>query len=229
LTLTPDRLALYNFAYIPRLKPQQKLIEISDLPESDEKLFLFADATEAFLDAGYEYIGMDHFAKPEDELSKARIEGTLQRNFQGYSTRADCNLLGLGMSAISHINGTFSQNEKSLDQYYQKLDLGNLPVRAGLAMSFDDSVREHVIMRLMCDLRLDKRTVSYLFDITFDDYFTSSIDQLCQFETDGLVILTPNSIEITSKGRFFIRNIAMCFDAYLEKEPKHQPQFSRTL
>jgi oxygen-independent coproporphyrinogen III oxidase len=229
LAFNPDRLALYNFAYVPWLKPHQKLINIGDLPESDEKLQLFAYATQAFLEAGYEYIGMDHFAKPDDELALAREEGTLQRNFQGYSTRAGRDLLGIGMSAISHIGSHFSQNAKALDEYYDKLNKGLLPISAGLEMSFDDRVRKYTIMQLMCDLRVDKNEVKNRFRIDFDESFAEALEALQQLEADGLVILTPNSIIVTERGRFFIRNIAMCFDAYFGKQSDHKPTFSKTI
>lgn len=229
LLLDPDRLALYNFAFVPWLKPQQQLIHIEDLPESKEKLGLFVDATTRFLDAGYEYIGMDHFAKSGDELSHARNEGTLQRNFQGYSTLAGCDLVGLGMSSISHIGNSFSQNAKELPTYYQKLDNAEFPVFAGLEMTQDDIIREYVIIRLMCDLKLDKIKISRKFGINFDHYFSSSFYQFEPLAEDGLLVDTPQAIIITEKGRFFIRNIAMCFDAYLKVPKESVPVFSRTL
>lgn len=229
LLLKPDRLALYNFAFVPWLKPQQKLIHIEDLPESEEKLLLFADATNRFLESGYEYIGMDHFAKPDDELAKARDEGTLQRNFQGYSTRAGKDLVGLGMSAISHIGGAFSQNAKDLPSYYEKLRHEEFPVVSGLDMTDDDLIREYVIMRLMCDLKIDKVQIDKKFGIDFDRYFSSSLQEMAALESDGLVIGTPSAIIITKKGRFFLRNIAMCFDAYLSKSVADKPVFSKTL
>ena len=229
LLFKPERLALYNFAYVPWLKPQQKLIHIEDLPESEEKLQLFADATNTFLKAGYEYIGMDHFAKPDDELAKAREDGTLQRNFQGYSTRAGCDLIGLGMSSISHIGSTFTQNAKSLPTYYEKLDRGEFPVVSGLEMTNDDLIREYVIMRLMCDLKISKVNIDEKFGIDFDYYFSSSIHDLDDLISDGLVIDTPTAILITEKGRYFLRNIAMCFDAYLQIPTSAKPVFSKTL
>ncbi|MDP4219978.1 MAG: oxygen-independent coproporphyrinogen III oxidase [Bacteroidota bacterium] len=229
LLFEPDRLALYNFAYVPWLKPHQKLIHIEDLPESQEKLLLFTDATNTFLEHGYEYIGMDHFAKPGDELSKARAAGTLQRNFQGYSTLAGCDLVGLGMSAISHIGTTFTQNAKSLPTYYEKIDKGQFPVVSGLEMTADDRIREEVIMRLMCDLKIDKVAINQLFDIDFDVYFSSSLDALGELESDGMVIDTPATLLITEKGRYFLRNIAMCFDAYLKAAVTTIPVFSKTL
>lgn len=229
LLLDPDRLALYNFAYVPWLKPQQQLIHIEDLPESEEKLGLFVDATTRFLDAGYEYIGMDHFAKSGDELPLARNKGTLQRNFQGYSTLAGCDLIGLGMSSISHIGNSFSQNAKELPTYYQKLDNAEFPVVAGLELTQDDIIREYVIMRLMCDLKLDKIKISEKFGIDFDHYFSSSFYELESLSADGLLVDTPQAIIITEKGRFFIRNIAMCFDAYLKVPKESAPVFSRTL
>jgi oxygen-independent coproporphyrinogen-3 oxidase len=240
LLLKPDRLALYNFAYVPWLKPQQKLIHIEDLPETEEKLMVFAEATNTFLKAGYEYIGMDHFAKPDDELAKSREKGTLQRNFQGYSTRAGCDLIGLGMSAISHIGGTFTQNAKSLPTYYEKINHGEFPVVSGLEMTNDDLIREHVIMRLMCDLKINKVKVSEKFDaalsgfnrlggsIDFDHYFASSLHNLDELISDGLVIDTPTTIIITENGRYFLRNIAMCFDAYVA-DLVDKPIFSKTM
>ena len=229
LTFQPDRLALYNFAYVPWLKPHQKLIQIDDLPETDEKLMLFAKATDHFLDAGYEYIGMDHFALAGDELSNARRSGTLQRNFQGYSTKAGCDLVGLGMSAISHIGPWFSQNEKVLDKYYKKLDRNEFPVVSGLEMVTDDRIREYAIMRLMCDLKLDISQVENKFTIDFNDYFRSSLELLKSLEVDGLVCISPKTISITENGRFFLRNIAMCFDAYLPTMQQTKPMFSKTL
>ncbi len=229
LLFKPDRIALYNFAFVPWLKPQQKLIHIEDLPESEEKLMLFADATNKFLGSNYEYVGMDHFAKPDDELSKAREEGTLQRNFQGYSTRAGCDLVGLGMSAISHIGGTFTQNAKTLPTYYEKIERGEFPVVSGLEMTGDDRIREYVIMRLMCDLKISKVSVEEKFGIEFNYYFSSSLLDLDDLITDGLVIDTPTTILITEKGRYFLRNIAMCFDSYLDKSITQKPMFSKTL
>jgi oxygen-independent coproporphyrinogen III oxidase len=229
LALDPDRIALYNFAYVPWMKPHQKLISIDDLPESDEKLKLFTYATDAFLRAGYSYIGMDHFAKPDDELAIAKEEGSLQRNFQGYSTRAGRDLLGLGMSAISHIGSHFSQNAKTLDEYYGKLNNGLLPIAAGLEMSYDDRVRKYTIMQLMCALELDKQELKDKFKIDFNECFAGALDALQELEADGLVILTPKSIIVTERGRFFIRNIAMCFDAYLGQQSDRTPTFSKTI
>ncbi|MBS1902938.1 MAG: oxygen-independent coproporphyrinogen III oxidase [Bacteroidetes bacterium] len=229
LTFEPDRLALYNFAYVPWLKPHQKLIQIDTLPQTDEKLLLFADATTRFMEAGYDYIGMDHFAKPNDELALARKDGTLQRNFQGYSTRAGRDLVGLGMSAISHIGPSFSQNEKVLDKYYARIDKGELPVIAGLQMTDDDLLREHVIMRLMCDFHLEKAKVEKKYGIEFNTYFADSLERLKELEADGLAINAADAVTITDNGRFFIRNIAMCFDAYLPKMQTAKPMFSKTL
>ncbi len=229
LTFDPDRLALYNFAYVPWIKPHQKLIQIDDLPKADEKLNLFTLATEQFLMAGYDYIGMDHFAKTDDELSSARRTGTLQRNFQGYSTRGGCDLVGLGMSAISHIGAWFSQNEKYLPQYYEKIGKKEFPVMTGLEMTTDDRIREQVIMQLMCNLKLDISAIEDQYKIDFAEYFDASLSQLRQFEADNLVRVNPKSIQITTSGRFFLRNIAMCFDAYLPKMNQITPIFSKTL
>ena len=172
---------------------------------------------------------MDHFAKPDDELAKAREEGTLQRNFQGYSTRAGSDLIGLGMSAISHIGSTFTQNAKSLPTYYEKLDRGDFPVVSGLEMTNDDLIREYVIMRLMCDLKINKVLIDEKFGIDFDYYFSSSLTALEDLLSVGLLIDTPTDIILTEKGRYFLRNIAMCFDAYLAKSVLDKPVFSKTL
>jgi oxygen-independent coproporphyrinogen-3 oxidase len=226
---SPDRIAVFNYAHVPWLKPHQKLIRQEDLPSPDQKLALLKRTIELFCSNGYEYIGMDHFAKPTDELALAQKEKTLYRNFQGYSTRAEADLYGFGMSSISHFQTIYAQNEKELSAYYRALDEGRLATRVGYRMTVDDRLRKTVIMRLMCDLELDMRRVEERFGIDFAEYFARSLTALRPFEEDGLVQVTPGRIAIVEAGRLLLRNIAMCFDAYLDTMMTTKPLFSRTV
>ena len=225
----PERIAVFNYAHVPWLKPHQKLIKESDLPTPDQKLELLKMAIELFCANGYEYIGMDHFARPTDELAVAQKQKTLYRNFQGYSTKADADLYGFGMSSISHFATVYAQNTKVLPDYYRALDAGRLATRVGYRMTDDDRLRKHVIMRLMCDLELDVRAVEEKFGIDFAATFASSLKALAPLEADGLVEITQDRIKIAGTGRLLLRNIAMCFDAYLESMAKTKPIFSRTV
>lgn len=229
LHFRPERIAVFNFAHVPWMKPHQKLIHPEDLPSPGLKLDILKMTIELLTSHGYEYIGMDHFAKPTDELAVAQKNKTLYRNFQGYSTKSGADLYGFGMSSISHFHDMYAQNEKNLQGYYNALDEGKLATHVGYRMTADDHVRKHVILRLMCDLELDKRTVEKLFNIRFDEYFRASLDQLEQFAEDGLVELRDDTITISRAGRLVLRNIAMCFDAYLDKVGKETPVFSRTV
>ena len=184
---------------------------------------------ELLTESGFEYIGMDHFAKPDDELARARASRTLYRNFQGYSTKAGADLYGFGMSAISHFQNVYAQNAKVLPDYYKALDAGNLATVVGYRMTPDDHVRKHVIMRLMCDLELDIASVEHRFGIRFAEYFGTSLAALTPLEEDGLVECTDDRIQIIGPGRLLLRNIAMCFDAYLDSMTKNKPVFSRTV
>ena len=184
---------------------------------------------EEFTSHGYVYIGMDHFAKPEDELTRAQREESLYRNFQGYSTRSGADLYGFGMSSISHFGEIYAQNFKTLRQYYEALDGGTLATHVGYRMTEDDRLRKYVIMRLMCDLKLNKKDVEQRFSIVFDDYFEDSLIPLQPLIDDGLVDLTTSDIKIKGSGRLLLRNIAMCFDASLGKMRKDKPVFSRTI
>jgi len=226
---SPDRIAVFNYAHVPWLKPHQKLIHQEDLPTPEQKLAILKMAIELFCSNGYEYIGMDHFAKPTDELAVAQKKKTLYRNFQGYSTKADADLYGFGMSSISHFQTIYAQNTKNLPEYYGKLDAGGLATHVGYRMTEDDRLRKHVIMRLMCDLELDKASVEEKFGIDFDDTFASSLESLQAFAEDGLVVLEPGKISIVGVGRLLLRNIAMCFDAYIDSMTKTKPVFSRTV
>lgn len=229
IELSPERLAVFNFAYVPWLKPHQRVIRKEDLPTPEVKLKILKMTIEKLTEAGYVYIGMDHFAKPDDELAIAQREKTLYRNFQGYSTRAGADLYAFGMSAISQFQNIYAQNYKELREYYAKIDEGKFPTAVGYRMNQDDIIRKHVIMRLMCDMELTKSEVERKFGINFDEYFADSILKLQEFIDDGLVELTDDKIIVTLMGRLVIRNIAMCFDAYIDKMMKEKPIFSRTV
>jgi oxygen-independent coproporphyrinogen-3 oxidase len=229
LRFKPDRIAVFNYAHVPWLKPHQKLVHPEDLPTPDQKLQILKMTIEDLTSHGYVYIGMDHFAKPEDELTRAQQEKSLYRNFQGYSTKSGADLYGFGMSSISHFGEIYAQSFKMLPEYYAALDKGNLATNVGYRMTQDDRIRKYAIMRLMCDLELEKRDVEQRFGIRFDEYFDDALMQLQQFVDDDLVDILPDVIKIKGSGRLLLRNIAMCFDAYLGKMQKEKPIFSRTV
>jgi oxygen-independent coproporphyrinogen-3 oxidase len=227
--LSPNRIAVFNFAYVPWMKPHQKLIHQEDLPSPELKLQLLKATIETLTKAGYEYIGMDHFAKPDDELAVARREKTLHRNFQGYSTRAGADLFGFGMSAISHFGDVYAQNGKTVPQYAEAVTRSRFATHVGYKMTRDDIIRKYVIMRLMCDLEVVKADVEEWFDVSFDEYFDQSLIQLHEFIQLGLVRNTLEKVIIEGTGRLLLRNIAMCFDAYIKLVSKEKPIFSRTV
>ncbi len=227
--LEPQRIAVFNYAHVPWMKPHQKVIRPETLPTPEEKLDILKMTIETLSARGYVYIGMDHFALPGDELTLAQRNKTLYRNFQGYSTRSGADLYGFGMSSISHFQGIYAQNTKSLPHYYQALDQGELPTHVGYRMTEDDHIRKHVIMRLMCDLELDTQAFAQKFGIEFDEYFSRSLEALQPFIQDGLVEIGGGRISVVGAGRLVLRNIAMCFDAYLEKMATDKPIFSRTV
>jgi oxygen-independent coproporphyrinogen III oxidase len=229
IDISPDRIAVFNYAHVPWLKPHQKLIKEEDLPLPRTKLKMFAMTIEKLLAAGYWNIGMDHFAKQNDEIVIAQKNRTLQRNFQGYSTNGGSDLYGFGMSAIGHFGGVYAQNEKILAKYFSSLRENRPATHLGYIMSEDDRIRKEVIMRLMCDMELTKGEIESRFGIDFNSYFSSSLPKLEEFITDGLVTITPEKIVVNGYGRLFIRNIAMCFDAYLERISKEKPVFSKTV
>lgn len=224
----PGRVAVYGYAHLPSQFKAQRQIDAAELPDPQSRLALLALAVEKLTHAGYEYIGMDHFALAEDGLAQARRDGHLQRNFQGYSTLAGLDLIGLGVSAIGHVGGVYAQNAKTLDAYYGALDEGRLPIAAGLVMSDDDSVRADVINRLMCYDEVRYRDVEVRHGIRFKDYFAAELQNLQPLAADGLVVLEPEAIRVTARGRFLLRNLAMQFDAYLPG-PAGTPQFSRAI
>ena len=225
----PDRIAVFNYAHVPWLKPHQKLIHPEDLPTPEQKLDILKMTIEVLSSEGYEYIGMDHFARPQDELARAQKEKTLYRNFQGYSTKSGADLYGFGMSAISHFQSIYAQNTKNIPEYYKAIDGGDFATHVGYRMTGDDQIRKFVIMRLMCDLDLDTQAVEKRFAIDFARYFASSLKLVEEFEEEGLVIRMPGKIAIVGAGRLLLRNIAMCFDAYLDSMTKNKPVFSRTV
>lgn len=227
IELRPDRIALYNYAHLPQLFKTQKQINVVDLPAAAEKLELLQQAIRLLDAAGYRYIGMDHFALPNDSLACAQDDGTLQRNFQGYTTHGNCELIGFGVSAISSIDGLYAQNEKTLDAYCDRVDTGDLATARGLSLSRDDRLRRSVISTLMCSGSVDLGEICDERGPVAADYFASAIVELAQAEQDGLVELSDQRVAVTAKGRFFVRNIAMCFDAYLPKT--EATNFSRAL
>ncbi|MBI5021395.1 MAG: oxygen-independent coproporphyrinogen III oxidase [Ignavibacteriales bacterium] len=229
IAVSPERIAVYNFAYVPWMKPHQKLINPDDLPSPEIKLELLTMTIKKFTSNGYVYIGMDHFAKENDELTIAQKSKTLQRNFQGYSTNAGCDLFGMGMSSISHFTTNYAQNAKTLTEYYHAIDHNRFATEVGYRMSFDDQLRKYVILRLMCDLTLNFHDVENKFNIKFDEYFSESLPKLNPFIEDNLLERKAGELLVTMQGRLFLRNIAMCFDAYLNNVSKDKPVFSRTI
>ncbi|MFM8684613.1 MAG: coproporphyrinogen III oxidase, partial [Chthoniobacterales bacterium] len=208
------RFAVFSYAHVPWMVPSQKILEKAQLPDPGDKLAMLKLVIETLTASGYVFIGMDHFARPDDELVRALESRTLQRNFQGYSTRGGTEIRAFGVSSISQTTRTYRQNRKSLEQYYTDLAAGRLPVERGLELSDEDVLRRHVIMRLMCDFRLDFSEVGKLFGINFVVHFADSLRALEEFAADNLVELGEGGIVVTDAGRLFIRNIAMCFDAY---------------
>ena len=228
LSLDPDRLALYHYAHLPHIFKPQRRIDTNAVPSSEEKLDILQYAVERLSDAGYVFIGMDHFAKPDDELSVALREGFLQRNFQGYSTYADCDLVAIGVSAIGKIGCTYEQNERNITDYYAALDAGHLPVMRGYRLTRDDILRRNIIQDLMCRFALDFRVYQDTFAIPFAQYFADELADLEQMERLGLVKLKTNGPQLTPKGRFLIRNIAMVFDYHL-RHRETTAQYSQTV
>lgn len=228
IVLKPDRVALYAYAHLPeRFKPQRR-IATAELPPASSKLAMLSQSLAAFEAAGYVYVGMDHFALPGDPLAVAKRQGRLHRNFQGYSTQPDCDLLALGVSAIGRIGATYSQNAKTLEEYYDHLNQGRLPVVRGLALSRDDLLRRAVIMALMCQGHLHFESVELAYLIDFRSYFKVEIESLSVLVDQGLVVLGDSSIDVTTDGWFFVRAVAMVFDRYLQAD-RNRAKFSRII
>ena len=228
IAAAPDRIALYSYAHVPHLFKTQRQIDVVELPSADAKLAILALAIERLGEAGYVYIGMDHFARPGDELAVAQRERRLHRNFQGYSTRPDCDLLGFGVSAIGKIGHAYVQNIKSLDAYYERMDAGALPALRGIALTPDDVVRRDVIQRLMCDFALDYAELSRAHGIEFARYFAHELAALTPLGDDGLVELERERLRVTPRGRLLVRTVAMQFDRHL-REAREQARYSRVI
>jgi len=224
----PDRIALYNYAHLPAVFKPQRRIDEADLPSAETRLQLLSLAIRRLTGAGYEYIGMDHFARPDDDLSVAQRQGRLQRNFQGYSTGAECDLIGLGISAIGQVGPTYSQNVKSLEEYYDRLDRGVLPILRGIELSADDLLRRAVIQSLMCRFEVPIESLEIAHLIDFGSYFATEIADLLAFQKIGLLTLDDQWLSVTPLGRFFIRNICMVFDRYL-REGRERARYSKAV
>ncbi|NZA28541.1 oxygen-independent coproporphyrinogen III oxidase [Luteimonas sp. SJ-92] len=229
----PDRLAVYGYAHLPELFRPQKQIDASELPDAATRLALLQLAIDKLTGAGYVYIGMDHFALPDDDLATAQARGGLHRNFMGYTTHADTDLVGLGVSAISHIGDSFSQNPRDLPSWQRALDEGRLPVFRGMRLTEDDQLRADLIQALMCQGEIPVGALERRYAIDFDSYFAAELERLQPLVADGLVRLTAGRIHATSQGRLLLRNIAMCFDRYLHQPAAlatdATPRFSRAI
>ena len=217
LELAPERFAVFSYAHVPWMKPAQKIVEARHLPTPETKLELLKLTIEKLTASGYVYIGMDHFACPDDELAVAQRAGTLQRNFQGYSTRGGADICGFGMSSISQTRDAYWQNLKDLDAYRAKVDSGELPYARGYLLNKDDHIRRETIMQIMCNLGVDYTVLSHRLGIDFPDYFAAELASLDDLEADGLIVRTPSRIVVTDLGRLVVRIIAMRFDAHLPK------------
>jgi len=228
IALDPDRIALYSYAHLPKAFLPQRRIADADLPSAEQKLQIMTLAIGRLTRAGYVYIGMDHFARPDDELAIAQSQGRLQRNFQGYSTYPESDLIGLGVSAIGRVGPTYYQNRKELIRYYADLDQGRLPVARGMELTSDDLVRRAVIQALACHFKLSIESVEMSYLVDFKSYFAPELRELKALQEDGLVELTPDWITVTPKGRLLVRAICMVFDRYL-REGRQRATYSKVM
>lgn len=230
IALKPDRIATYSYAHMPERFRAQNQINAADLPDAATRLALIGQTVATLNAAGYRYIGLDHFALPNDDLSRAQRAGTMQRNFQGYSTHGDCDLIGLGMSSIGHIGRSFHQNPRDLQTYYAAIDSGHLPVQRGMLLGDDDVIRADVIQQLMCHGELDMTDFEQHYGIEFRSYFAAEMERLKALEKDGLIDVGARALQITARGRFLLRIVAMCFDAYLGRAAASgKPSYSKAL
>ncbi len=227
LAAEPDRISVFNYAHLPEMFKTQRQIDAGQLPSAAEKLRILQSTIEHLQTAGYVYIGMDHFARPDDELAVAQRAGTLYRNFQGYSTHADCDLVSFGISAIGMVGTSYSQNVKSIEEYERCLDNGHLPIHRGFELGPDDLLRRELITRLVCDFEVDAASIEQRYGIEFRDYFAAELEALRVMERDGLVRVSPPGIQVPAAGRLLIRNICMVFDRYLSHAS--EPRFSRVI
>lgn len=229
IDISPDRIAVFNYAHVPWLKKHQNLIQTENLPSPDERLLILRMTIEKLVRAGYEYIGLDHFAKPTDELAIAQADNTLYRNFQGYSTKAGADVYAFGVSAISQFQNIYAQNQKNLTDYYARIDEKRAATAVGYRMTRDDHIRKETIMQLMCHLEIDKHDIERKFGVDFEEYFAEDLPKLDTFIIEGLLENNNDKIKIIGSGKLIIRNVAMCFDAYLEKMMREKPVFSKTV
>ncbi|WP_211471364.1 oxygen-independent coproporphyrinogen III oxidase [Collimonas humicola] len=228
IAASPDRIAIYNYAHMPHLFKPQRRIAGSDLPTPAEKIDMLFLCIQRLIEAGYAHIGMDHFARLDDDLAIAQRQGRLHRNFQGYSTHAESDLVACGVSAISAVGASYSQNEKTLEAYYLRLDRQELPIARGIRLNLDDLLRRLIIQHLMCHFELSLASIEIAHPVRFAEYFAAELVQLRQLEADGLLTLDDEWISVTTKGRLLIRNICMVFDRYLD--PRRTPlRYSRTV
>ncbi|MCA9406522.1 MAG: oxygen-independent coproporphyrinogen III oxidase [Candidatus Omnitrophica bacterium] len=228
IRLKPDRIALYSFAYLPWMKKHQTKIEDDHLPSNDDKLSIFLNARQQFLESGYQAIAMDHFALITDEMAKAYNDQRLYRNFMGYTVKPADEYIGLGVSSIGFVENTFVQNHKVLPEYYRQLDAGHLPVERGKILNEDDRIRQWTISSLMCHFEIDKARFTSQFHLAFDEYFKDEQEHIKHCIEDGLLTNQPNRLVVTELGRIFIRNICMGFDFYLRQKGAHT-RFSKTV
>jgi oxygen-independent coproporphyrinogen III oxidase len=228
IAASPDRIALYSYAHVPHLFKPQRRIALNDLPSPADKLAILALAIDKLTTAGYLYVGMDHFAKPGDELAVAQRERQLHRNFQGYSTQPDRDLIAFGISAIGKVGRAYTQNVKTLDEYYERLDAAVLPVLRGVELDADDELRRDVIQKLMCNFDLDFAEIERAHGIAFRSTFAPELEALAPLAADGLVEIAADAITVTPRGRLLVRTVAMTFDRYLRKQ-REGPQYSRVI
>lgn len=228
ISLSPERIAIYNYAHLPHMFKVQKQINENDLPDAKVKIQILERAIRALADAGYVYIGMDHFAKPDDELAVAQREGHLYRNFQGYSTNANCDVIGLGVTSISKIGNSYSQNYRTIEDYHLAITKGHIPVYRGYQLDIDDELRREVISQLICHFNVYFTEIEKLFHINFHEYFADELDRLAGMIDDKLVQIDAEKLKVLSSGRFFIRNICAVFDRYL-KDTTTNKSFSKMI
>ncbi|HRI47040.1 MAG TPA: oxygen-independent coproporphyrinogen III oxidase [Ignavibacteriaceae bacterium] len=228
IDISPDRIAVFNYAHVPWMKKHMALIHPEDLPPAEEKLEILKMTIEKLTSAGYDFLGMDHFAKPNDELSIALKEKKLHRNFQGYSTRAGADLYGFGITAISQLEKVYAQSVRTEKEYYSAIDKGEIPTHKGYQLNDDDILRRYVIMKIMCDFELNMKEVGDKFGINFKEYFKFGLDNLNEMIEDELVSIDNDLISISEMGRLLIRNIAINFDGYIERK-EDTARYSRTV
>lgn len=228
LAMKPGRLSVFNYAHMPQLFAAQAKLKEEHMPTSDQKMAILQYTIKTLTEAGYQFIGMDHFALPDDELAVAQRAGVLHRNFQGYTTQGNCDLIGFGVSAISMVGNCYAQNQKELKKYYAQVDEQRHALWRGVQLEQDDLIRREVIKQLICNFTLDKAMIENTFDLKFDEYFREDLALLKTFIDDELVEVTETHINVTLRGRLLIRNICMCFDVYLRSRARQQ-QFSRVI